>query len=234
MVLHAPSIHFHIGAWFVTALCTTLVLIINLFKQKNFLNFQDRVSEETIQNLDFAAHIGGIIGLGGILVAGYLGLIDASGVDFHIAVSSIEEIFTTVLFFFDFGVPLQGLEKSINQPQLGYKVVWTVVGMQLYFISGIIRFYFVTLKKNKISDIHLGIQSIYSGAAVLGFIMMVSISATGGIYTFNESFLTDLPILNNLLAGSNVPLLQILTVFFGIFVLAMILFVIVSTKRSEK
>ena len=234
MVLHAPAIHFHIGAWFVTAICTTLALVINLFQKKEILNFHERINKETVQNLDFAAHVGGIIGLGGILIASYLGLIDASGVDFHLTLTSIEGIFDSVLFFFDFSVPIQGLEKAMNQSQLGYKVVWTVVGMQLYLISGIIRFYFVTLKKTIISDTHLGIQSIYSGAAVLGFIMMVSISATGGIYTFNESFLTDLPILNNLLAGSNVPLLQVLTVFFGIFALAMILFAIVSTKRSEK
>ncbi|MHA2155030.1 MAG: hypothetical protein ACXABU_06810 [Candidatus Hodarchaeales archaeon] len=234
MVLHAPSIHFHIGAWFVTAICTSLALVMNLFQKREILNFHNRINEETVQNLDFAAHVGGLIGLGGILVASYLGLIDASGVDFHLSLTNIEGILDTILFFFDLSVPIQGLEKAMNQSQLGYKVVWTVVGMQLYLISGIIRFYFVSLKKIKISETHFGIQSIYSGAAVLGFFMMVSISATGGIYTFNESFLTDIPVLNNLLPGHEIPLLQLLTIFFGFFVLIMILFTIVSTIRSEK
>ncbi|MHA1978940.1 MAG: hypothetical protein ACW99R_13555 [Candidatus Hodarchaeales archaeon] len=234
MVLHAPSIHFHIGAWFVTAICTSLALVINLFQKREILNFHNRINEETVQNLDFTAHVGGLIGLGGILVASYLGLIDASGVDFHLSLTNIEGILDTILFFFDLSVPIQGLEKAMNQTQLGYKVVWTVVGMQFYLISGIIRFYFVSLKKIKICETHLGIQLIYSGAAVLGFVMMVSISATGGIYTFNESFLTDIPVLNNLLPSYQIPLLQILTVFFGFFAFLMILFVIVSTIRSEK
>ncbi len=223
MVLHAPSIHFHIGAWFVTAVCTMLALGLNFLQRRELLNSEKWFGTDIVKNLDFTAHVTGIIGLGGILMGAYLGLIDASGVDIHFSFQSLEDVLNTILFFLDFTVPLKGFETGINNQILGYKIIWTVVGMQLYLISGIIRLYFVTIRKIKISEIHLGIQLIQSVSSLVGFIVMISIAATGGMYSYSESFIEEIPILQNLLPNSEFLLLPVLIVLFGFFAILMIL-----------
>ncbi|MHA2174094.1 MAG: hypothetical protein ACXAC2_15290 [Candidatus Kariarchaeaceae archaeon] len=234
MVLHAPSLHFHIGAWFVTAVCTMLAFWMNLFQKRNIIDFEKRLGDNLISRLDFTAHVCGLVGLGGILGSAYLGLLDASGVEFHLSLTNYQDALDSILFFLDFSVVQQGFENALDNSLLGYKVVWTVVGVQLFLISGIIRFYFVTIRKNKIYDTHIGVQVIYSGAASWGFVVMVAISAAGGIYSYNESVMENIPILSSLLPGAEFSLLPILSIFFGFLALMMILSTFVWKKEKSE
>ena len=63
---------------------------------------------------------------------------------------------------------------------------------------------------------------------------MVVISATGGIYSYGESIMEEIPILQNLLPGSEFSLLPVFTILFGFFAIMMILSTFVSKeKRTE-
>ncbi|MHA2224950.1 MAG: hypothetical protein ACXAC8_07085 [Candidatus Hodarchaeales archaeon] len=230
MVLHAPSLHFHIGAWFVTAVCTFLAFWINFIQRREFfqnlpgigpvLNFDRWLGKNIVNNLDFVAHVCGIVGFFGILGSAYLGLIDASGIENP--------------YLLDFAIAFRGLDKAMANELLGYKVVWTIVGIQLFFLAGIIRFYFVTIHKTQIYDTHIAVQTIYSGAAMWGFVIMVAISAAGGIISYQESIMQDIPILNNLLPGSEFNLLPILSIFFGFLAIMMIGTAFFARRNTEE
>jgi hypothetical protein len=140
VVLHAPSLHFHIGAWFVTSVCTFFAFWIN-FAQKRNVNFERLFGKNIVNRLDFVAHICGIVGLLGILGSAYLGLFDASSVEDP----SLDNILNV-------NIILQGFNTAMDNQLLGYKVTWTVVGIQLFLIAGIIRFYIVTIRKNSVYD----------------------------------------------------------------------------------
>ncbi len=234
MVLHAPSLHFHIGAWFVTAVCTMLAFWMNLIQKRGLFDFKKWFGDNFINQLDFTAHVCGLIGFAGILGSAYLGLVDASGVEFHASFESYQEALDTIMVLLDINVILQGLDSALDHQLLGFKVVWTIVGIQLFAISGIIRFYFVTIRKIKIFDTHIAVQTIYSGASSWGFVVMVAISATGGIYSYNESIMQNIPILSNLIPGSNFSLLPILSIFFGFLALMILLSAIVWKKEEKK
>ena len=171
MVLHGPSLHFHIGAWFVTAICTMvsfwLGLMVSILDRKDIISkpIFER-GKNFVNSLDFVAHVCGIVGLFGILGSTYLGLIDASGIELEFSLLNYEAALNSILKLIDVNIILQGFDIALNDQLLGYKVVWTIVGIQLFLLAGIIRFYFVTLNKTKIYDTHLGVQIVYSGASM--------------------------------------------------------------------
>jgi hypothetical protein len=205
------------------------------------LNRTDNISQSFLERgknfvngLDFTAHICGIVGLAGILGSAYLGLIDASGIEFEFSLQDYEAILNSILVLIDINNALQGFDAALNDQLLGYKVVWTVVGTYLFLFAGILRFYFVTMNKTKIYDTHLGVQIVYSGASMWGFVIMVAISATGGIYSYGESIMEKIPILQNMLPGSEFSLLPILSIFFGFFAMMMIISTFIFKEKREE
>jgi hypothetical protein len=197
------------------------------------INSDKYLGKNIVNRLDFTAHVCGIIGLVGLLGSAYLGLIDASGVDFSLSLQTYQEALDSIMVILDLNLVIEGFNNAVENQILGYKVVWSIVGVQLFLLSGIIRFYFVVLRKKDIYDTNIAIQVIYSGAASWGFVVMIAISAAGGIYSYNESVMENVPILSNLLPGSSFSLLPVLTIFFGFLALMVILSALVW-KKEEK
>ena len=129
MSLHAPSLHFHLGAWAVTALCIFLAFWLNFLMKRDLLpSFVKKfVHPDTVARLDYVANITGIIGFCGVIVSAYFGFLDAS------QVANVSPL--------DFNAFLTGFNNALANPDLSFKVQWTIVGAQAFLFAGIIRYY---------------------------------------------------------------------------------------------
>ena len=214
MSLHAPSLHFHLGAWAVTALCIFLAFWINFLQKRNLIpkQLQKFIHPDTVARLDYVANITGIIGLAGVVVSAYFGFLDAS------QVANVSPL--------DFNAFLIGFDKALATPDLAFKVQWTIVGVQAFIFAGIIRLYFVTYKRERtVFDQHYVFQILYSESTLVGFFLMVIVAGTGGIYVYGESILSGIPILQDFLPGGNLlaPVIAVTGVFAILFVLSAML-----------
>ncbi|MHA1991852.1 MAG: hypothetical protein ACW981_16760 [Candidatus Hodarchaeales archaeon] len=222
--LHSPSLHFHIGAWAVTALCTFLAFWINFMQKRNLLpnRFNKILGPYAVQRLDYVAHVTGIIGFLGIVASAYFGFIDASGVP---GAGPL-----------DFNAFLIGIDASFDNINLAFKVTWTVVALQAFLFAGLIRFYFVTLNKaDTVYDQHSAIQIIYAEATMLGFFLLVMVAGAGGIWVYGKSILSDVPILQEFLPGGD--LIIPLTTLAALLTLTLLVSTILReavTKESTK
>ncbi|MFX1513692.1 MAG: hypothetical protein ACFFCQ_14000 [Promethearchaeota archaeon] len=192
MVFHGPSLHFHLGAWAVSAVCTFFAFWLS-FSSRSGLLQEKYVSKETVKRyvdqLDFTAHICGIVGFLGLVVTGFAGWIDASGLEMWESLS-IEGV-------------TKGYEASTEDEFLAFKVIWSIVGMYCFLFSGFLRVYFVTLRKERIYDQHFAVQILYGESTLFGFFTMVAVAAAGGIYVYGESFIQDVPFMNEVLPGAD-------------------------------
>ena len=80
MALHAPSLHFHLGAWAVTAFCTFLAFWINFLRKRNLIPevIDKHIHPDMVARLEYVAHVTGIIGFLGVIGSSYFGFLDAS------------------------------------------------------------------------------------------------------------------------------------------------------------
>ena len=68
MVLHSATIHFHIGAWAVSALLSSCALVLTMSGKfdftKKILNkfFTDEKATTWVDHMDFGAFIAGVVG----------------------------------------------------------------------------------------------------------------------------------------------------------------------------
>ncbi|MHA2231721.1 MAG: hypothetical protein ACXAB4_04460 [Candidatus Hodarchaeales archaeon] len=194
MVLHGPSLHFHLGAWAVTAIATFIAFWLTFLNQSGLLKedlLSKKQTDHYVDQLDFVAHVTGIVGLLGIILAGITGLMDAytwenpnkDGLD-----QPLEAI-------------LEGYDISAKYEVLAFKVAWTIVGTYCFIFAGIIRLYFVNYRHERVYDQHSAIQVLYAEALMLGFLIMVAIAGAGGIWTYGESILERAPIFEGFLPG---------------------------------
>ncbi len=192
MGFHGPSLHFHLGAWAVSAVCTFFAFWLSLLSQSELLK-EKTLPRETakryVDQLDFTAHICGIVGFFGLVVTGFAGWMDASGLELWESLS-VEGITT-------------GYDTSIQNEFLAFKVIWSIIGMYCYLFSGILRVYFVNIRKKRMYDQHFAIRALYGESTLLGLFIMVSVAAAGGILIAGESFIEDVPIMNEVLPGND-------------------------------
>lgn len=226
MSLHAPSIHFHLGAWAITAICTFLAFWINYFQKRDLIPgpFKRFIHPDTVARLDYVATVTGIVGLAGVVVAAYTGFLDAS------EVPNVSPL--------DFNAVLKGIDAALGNVDLAFKVQWTIVAVQFFIFAGIIRFYFVTWKReSSVYDQHFVFQILYSESTIVGFFILMVVAGTGGIYVYGKSILSGIPILEDFLPGGNLmgPFLYLVISFTLLFVLSAIIEekVVGMTKEKE-
>lgn len=218
ILLHAPVLHFHIGAWFVTALCTTLAFWINFLRKRKLL--PDRLDEflgpDVIVKLDYVANITGIVGFFGILIAIYTGFIDAGGPAYPNP--------------FDLNQVRTGILVALHSPLLVFKMEWTAVAITCFVTAGLLRFYFVTLQGDRtIYDENILVQIIFAELIIVGFLLLIVIAAVGGIIVDGGTILQEVPIMNQFLPGGN--LLVPFVILAGVF--ALLLLAGISIKEKE-
>ncbi|MFQ5977188.1 MAG: hypothetical protein ACE5OZ_03525 [Candidatus Heimdallarchaeota archaeon] len=228
MILHGPSLHFHLGAWAVTAVVTFIAFWLSFLNQSGLLKEEmvpKKHIEQYVDQLDFVAHVTGIVGLLGVILAGITGLMDAytwenpnkDGLD-----QPLEAI-------------LKGYDISTKYEVLSFKVAWTIVGTYCFVFAGIIRLYFVNYRHERVYDQHSAIQVLYAEALMLGFLIMVAIAGAGGIWTYGESILERAPILEGFLPGRGGYLLFVtaLALMLGITLVTSSLLVKAPQKTSS-
>lgn len=221
MVLHGPSIHFHLGAWAVTAIATFIAFWLNFFEKRKVEFLGNEIPPDLIEKLDYVAHITGIVGLAGVFLAGITGLVDASGL-------------TDTLIFTPQDV-LKGYENSMANEHLSFKVMWTIVGAQAFIFAGALRFYFTTYRGESVYDQNPAIQVLYAEGLMLGFLIQVVIAGVGGLYTYQASMLEYLPLLDALLPGRGdiLPLVSILSLMLAGMLLVTTVLVREAEARAE-
>jgi hypothetical protein len=225
MALHAPSLHFHLGAWAVTAVCTFAAFWINFLQKRDLIpnRINKYIHPDTVARLEYVAHVTGVVGLLGVFLALYTGFLDASGI------RNVSPLDINAFFI--------GIDRSLTNPILAFKVQWTLVGVQAFIFAGILRFYFVNIKGGKsVYDEHYAIQMIYAEATLLGFFLMMIVAGAGGIWVYGESILSGIPILQDFLPGGNllVPMVTIVSLFTLTFLLSVIFEEKVSSMESKK
>ncbi len=220
MVLHAPSIIFHLGAWAVTAICTFLAFWISFLDKRDLIPKPVKrfIHPDTVARLDYVAAITGVVGLAGVLASAYFGFLDASQV-------ANESPFDIMAFF-------QGFNNVLGNDVLSFKAQWTIVGIQAFVFAGILRFYFVTIRRqSSMYDSHYVVQIIYAEAILVGYVCMTVVAGAGGIYVYGESLLSGIPILEDLLPGGN--LMAPLLVATGLLAIVFILSAMLSEKAEQ-
>ena len=211
MSLHAPSLHFHLGAWAVTALVTFLAFWINFMLKRGWIPepIAKHIHPDIVARLDYVAAITGVIGLAGVVVSAYFGFLDAS------LVPNVSPL--------DLNAFLIGFNKALESDILSFKVQWTIVGAQAFLFAGILRLYFVTIRKGRtIYDEHYVVQILYAESTLIGFFLMMLVAGAGGIWVYGESILSGIPILEDFLPGGNLtaPLIVIVSAFTVLFILS--------------
>lgn len=211
MSLHAPSLHFHLGAWAVTAVCTFLAFWLNFMLKRGWIPEPIRkyIHPDTVARLDYVANITGLVGLAGVIVSAYFGFLDASQVP-NVSPLDINAFFV-------------GFNNVLLNPILTFKVQWTLVGAQAFVFGGIIRFYYVTYRKaGSVYDQHYVVQILYAESTLVGFFLMMLVAGAGGIWVYGESILSGIPILEDFLPGGNLtaPFVVITGAFAVLFILS--------------
>lgn len=219
--LHSPVVHFPIGGLFVTVIATLLAFSLNfLFKTDKIpSSIKKYLGEDIITKLDFVAHIAGIIGLFGILLSTFTGILDAGGANSFIIT--------------DFNVILAGILNSLASDLLTYKIGLTIIAFNIFLSAGIFRLYFVTYKgKKHMYHNSIYIQVIYLMAILYGFTFLILIGATGGILTSGSTILSQIPFVNELLPGGNPLFLGSYIIFPAILALAIITHALINKKQD--
>jgi hypothetical protein len=189
---HSPSLHFHLGAWAITGICTFIAFWFHFLSKRELVPrfLSGYINQNTVIKLDFVAHITGITGLLAIFVSIWTGFVDASGYIYP--------------NYFDLNTLIEGYERAMSSPVLQYKVTWTFIGMQGYIFAGALRLYFVNINKSdSIYNENVVIQILYAEATFIGFLMVIVVSGAGSIYMYGDSILSRLPILNHFLPGGD-------------------------------
>ncbi|MHA2297772.1 MAG: hypothetical protein ACXAEU_01905 [Candidatus Hodarchaeales archaeon] len=198
MVLHAPSIHFHLGAWAVTVLCVGLAVLLSIARKyfKRFIreDYLEKIPTY-VDRLDFAAHVSGIIGLLGILVSSVAGVLDASGKTLETL--DLENILET----FSIDALLAGLTTSSMSEDLAFKIVWTIIGMYFFVFIGAIRIYYVNYRGERMYDQRVSILLLYVFSAINGFFVMIVVAGAGGAISYGRSLLDLTPLTAGFLPG---------------------------------
>ena len=198
ILFHSPILSFHIGAWAVTALCTFLAFWINFLRKRNLISdrVNDFLGKDVVVKLDFVAHVTGLIGLGGILLAIWTGFIDAP------------EEGTSLFSVFDLNLLIKGINIALVDRLLSFKMLWTFVGIQLFVFAGLIRYYFVTYKKGRtVYDEHFTIQIIYSELTLVAYTMITFVGAVGGLYATGSTIVAKIPFIKEFLPDGNLLLI---------------------------
>ena len=220
--LHAPILSFHIGAWAITALCTFSAFWINFLRKRNLIptRTNDFLGDDVVIKLDFVAHVTGIIGLIGIILAVWTCFVDASTITGK-----------TLFSVFDINVILNGVNVALASELLSFKMLWTVVGIQIFLFAGLIRLYFVTYKKGRtVYDEHLTIQILYSESTLIAYVVITVIGAVGGLYATGHTVVADIPIIQDFLPGGN---LLIVFLFFAAFFAVLIVVGTILKEQSK-
>ena len=195
MVWHAPSIHFHLGAWAVAAGVSFIAFWLNFMLVRNLVpkSIQEKIffDDRLVTLLDFAAHISGIVGFLGIIIASYTGLIDAIPGQDPLPDAAIAGYFVSM---------------TESSGVLAFKIIWTIVGTLCFLFTGAVRLYFVTYMKERVYDQNFVVQALYVESQLLGFLIMVVVAGAGGAKVYGESLLNKLPLLSDLMPGGNLLL----------------------------
>lgn len=182
MGLHAPTVHFHLGALLLTTLAASLAVLLSGLSRTRLLK-DDRLSPERkmkiLGHLDFTAAAAGVVGILGIFAAMITGMMDASGY-------SIEDKLTKPL-----DAIREGADKTRDNDILSFKAVWGIIGTICFLLLLLMRYYYGKIKQEAFYDQHFAIQALYAEISILGYFILAIVGGTGGFFAKGETVLQE-------------------------------------------
>ncbi|MHA2494265.1 MAG: hypothetical protein ACXAEI_02150 [Candidatus Hodarchaeales archaeon] len=182
MGLHAPTVHFHLGALLLTTLAASIAVLLSLLSKTRLLK-DERLSPERkmkiLGHLDFTAAAAGVVGILGIFAAMVAGLMDASGY-------SIEDKLTN-----PFDAISEGMDKTQDNDVLSFKAIWGIIGTVCFLLLLVMRYYYGKIKHESFYDQHFAIQALYAELSILGYFILAIVGATGGVFAKGETVLQE-------------------------------------------
>ncbi|MFX0115407.1 MAG: hypothetical protein ACFFB3_12730 [Candidatus Hodarchaeota archaeon] len=233
MALHAPSVHFHLGALLLTTLATCIAFLISALSRIGLLK-DDRLSperkEKLMGHLDFTAGAAGVLGFLGILGSMIAGLIDSS------TYSDPSKYTTDYKMENPLDALSKGLDFALDNDILYFKMIWGTIGALCFLLMAILRFYYAKIQKEQFYDQHLAIQALYAEVAILGYFILTIVGGTGGFFAKGETVLQEYAITEGFLpkaidgGGDFLLYVTILAVIVGIILAA---FAIYQKRASQ-
>ncbi|MHA1992367.1 MAG: hypothetical protein ACW981_15070 [Candidatus Hodarchaeales archaeon] len=221
--LHSPVVHFPIGGLFVTVIATSMAFLLNFLIARDKIpsSLKKFLGDDIITKLDFVAHVAGIIGLFGIILATFTGILDAGGAN--------------SLFITDLSIIIKGISSTLASNLLTYKIGMTIIVFNIFLVAGIFRLYFVTYKgKKHMYHNSIYIQLIYLISILYGFTFLVLIGAVGGILASGSTVLSQIPFVNELLPGGNPIFLGFYIIVPAFIALAIIIYALLDKRNNSK
>jgi heme/copper-type cytochrome/quinol oxidase subunit 3 len=209
--LHPIVLHFHIAALALGLVTSLLAVIVAVFEKIGFFNHskvkkvfrgKELLDIETCRTyadkFEFVAFMFLIYGLLTLVVAGFAGLLDASG-NIGINNISIENLF-------------RGMSRAAQSEVISYKVIWTIIGTSFFIYALVIRIYFVTYRKERLHDQHFIYWILHAVSQLTGYILFTLVAGAGALIVYGGTLISDIPLFGEFLPGGNADFLPIVLI----------------------
>ena len=208
MALHPVFIHFPIGMIYLAAIANTIGIISVVLKKKLKSDKSEVIKEitstDTGNKLDFVINISLVIGLLGIIMTMYTGLIDASfGSE------------TDLPQLFEFWLIPQGIMNALSVKILTIKLFWATISTLFIIFALYLRKYL--LRVNDVNSIFkTDTNSLFSFSLLIYTTMslITIIGGYGGIYVYGHTILQDIPIIQLFFQYDQLIIVFVLMVLF--------------------
>ncbi len=226
--LHPIVLHFHIANLALSIFTLLLAITVSAFERTDFFNrklvkrtFRGRelLSQQTCRTyadkFEFVAFMFLLYGIVTFFVAGVAGFLDASG-NIGIGEINLDNL-------------LLGISEASLSSILGYKVIYSIIGVSYFLFAALIRIYFASYRKERIFSQHPLYWIVLLLSQILGYILLTLVSGAGAIRVYGGTLISDIPIFGEFLPNGSLdptPIVLLGTV--------LIVFLIIIAGFSKK
>ncbi|MFW9997028.1 MAG: heme-copper oxidase subunit III [Candidatus Odinarchaeota archaeon] len=219
--IHPILVHFHIALFALSVLSTAIAFTLTLLKSAGLfrgkliqrlsrgkLALEENSVDKFVDQFDFTSFFAIVIACISIIPAGIAGFLDAGGVK-GIFDISIEGLFS-------------GITAASLSPTISYKVSYAMFGTYFFVFAGVIRFYYVNYRHERLYSQNILIRFITLFSQVVGFFILTMVAGAGAMLAFGGTTVEELPVINTFLpgrGGNMFPLVLVAALMIIVFIL---------------